>query len=247
MGVRATAWFLMVLLSVALAACGGSGSSGFDAFPNPPASENAAITQALQEHNCVKSGALEVCPATQEQFNGSTTPTASPTPPAAATPTVVSRPTTTATPAPAGTPFPATPTPTATPTPEGPPGISIDLNPFTPISCIRLDAGCAFTVAVAPHGFPAGTVYRIATRTLEPPGPWMIGPPFSAPVVSASPVDAPGSVTAAAPMTDAGTAIQLAVLVFLDSHAVLASEVEQLADTGARYAFVTEQLVVLEE
>ncbi len=51
----------IVLLAAALAACsGGSGSSGFDAFPS---TENAAITQALAEQRCVKHGTLTICPA----------------------------------------------------------------------------------------------------------------------------------------------------------------------------------------
>ena len=256
MGVRGTAWFLMVLLSVALAACGGSGSSGFDAFPKPPASENAAITQALQEHHCVKSGALEICPADQGQPTPSATPIVFPTQSVAPTPTgrftattVVTRPTTTPTPNAAGTPSPATSTPTATPTPEGPPGVSTDLNPLTPISCTTPDAGCGFTVSLLPHGFPSGTVYVIATRTLEPLGRWTIGESFSAPEVSASPIEAPVVLKGSAPAAGNGVAVQLAVLVFLNPHATpaLGGQIDHLADTGADFAFVTAQLTVFAE
>jgi len=246
--------FLVTLLGFVVAACGGgSGSSGFDAFPRGQ-TENAAITQARQEHRCVNRGGLEICPADQGQPTPSTTPIVFPTQSVAPTPTgrftatiVVTRPTTTPTPNAAGTQPPATPTPTATPTPEEPPGVSTDLNPLTPISCVRLDAECAFTVSLVPHGFPSGTVYRIATRTLEPLGRWVIGPPFSAPAVSPSPVEASVSLMAAAPTPGKEAAVQVAVLVFLNPEAAPASEVDQLADTGASYAFVTDQLIIVAE
>jgi hypothetical protein len=53
-----------LLLGLALAACaGGSGSSGFDAFPT----ENAAIQQALDQQRCVERQGLTICPADQMQ------------------------------------------------------------------------------------------------------------------------------------------------------------------------------------
>ncbi len=53
------------------------------------------------------------------------------------------------------------------------------------------------------------------------------------------------TLTAAASTPGEGTAVQVAVLVFLNSQAAPPSEAEHLADTGASYAFVTQQLIVL--
>jgi hypothetical protein len=60
MGARRHLWLIVILLAFALAACsGGSGSSGFDAFP----SENAAIRQAVDEQRCIEHEGLTICAA----------------------------------------------------------------------------------------------------------------------------------------------------------------------------------------
>ena len=60
-------WFPMrplwiSILAFLLAACGGSGSSGFDASPS---AENEAINQALVTRQCVAGEELSICPANQ--------------------------------------------------------------------------------------------------------------------------------------------------------------------------------------
>lgn len=50
------------ILALWLSACGGSGSSGFDASPS---AENDAINQALVSRQCVAGEELSICPANQ--------------------------------------------------------------------------------------------------------------------------------------------------------------------------------------
>lgn len=229
MGPRRFVCFFFLLLGLGLAACGGSGSSGFDTFPQ---SENAAINQALQEQRCVARQGLTICPASQ---TGEGLPTG--------TPVVV--PTRAATPTPAVPPL-ATPEqpPTATPTPlASAPGISTDVGVATPVPCTATGAGCNFTFVFLPQGFPPSAVYRIASRTPDPPGRWMIGPALTASAPSTS-IEAPVLLTVPAQPADNGTAVQLAVLVFLDAQHVPPATVDELAASGANFAFVTEAVTV---
>jgi hypothetical protein len=61
MQLRTTTCVWLLAAALMLAACtGGSGSSGFDISPS---AENAAITAALQDEQCVAGGSLTICPA----------------------------------------------------------------------------------------------------------------------------------------------------------------------------------------
>jgi hypothetical protein len=242
-------WLMWFLLGSALAACaGGSGSSGFDAFPS---SENAAIEQALDEQRCVEFEGLTICPA-----DGTPTaePAASPTRAPTGTPTVEAH-----TPPPSGTPLPtptrgAAPTFTATATPTTEPSrqpqVDTAVDRGGSIPCVPADAsgGCVFVVPFAPDGFPPGAVFRVAVRTLAPPSVWMIGPDQDSNGSPSTPVfDAPVAVEVPTREPSAGIRVQIAVLAFLEAPADLPSEVTTLAESGADFAFVTTQVTLQPE
>ncbi|HVN86877.1 MAG TPA: hypothetical protein VMW17_18760 [Candidatus Binatia bacterium] len=238
-------------LVVALAACSGSGSSGFDAGP---ASERAAIQQALAEQRCVARGTLTICPADTEPTPAATpTPTATPTNLPLTTATVPSEsPTTlpTATPTIGAFRSPtafATAARTATPmlTPTGK-HIDTNIDNSTPIACAQTTAStpCAFTFAFFPSGFPSNAVYRVAVRTTAT-GAWTVSSDVapSGPL-GASDFETTVAVPASASQVAQNETVQLAVLVFERSVPSVSSTVRELADTGADFAFVTPVLTL---
>jgi len=234
----------LVALGCALAACaGGSGSSGFDSFPS---SENAAIQQALDERRCVERQGLTICPADETR---ALTPVA-PTPTATGTPVNIVD-----TPAPQRTPtaFPAvtsSPTPTATPrSPASPhkPVVDTAVDASAPIPCVldAADGSCLFLVPFAPDGFPETAVFRVAVRTLEPESTWTVGSDLSFIGSPTTPVfDAPVAIETSTRAPVESIPVQIAVLAFAESRADVPSEVDELAQTGASFAFVTPQLTL---
>ncbi len=244
-------WLMWFLLGGVLAACaGGSGSSGFDAFPS---SENAAIEQALNQQRCVEYQGLTICPA-----DGTPTsePTASPTPAPTQTPTAGTH-----TPPASGTPLAtatprtiltATPTGTATPVSNQPraPQVDTAIERGGSILCAPIDAsdGCAFVVPFAADGFPPGAVFRVAVRTVAPPSAWTIGPDLDSNGSPSTPLfDAPVAVQVPTRQPSADLQVQIAVLAFLEAPTDLPSEVETLAASGADFAFVTTQVALQPE
>lgn len=248
---EARAFGLLSTLAFVLAACTGSGSSGFDIN-----AEGAAITQALQEQRCVDFEGLTICPAdvTPTPVNPTTTPTPTATPSPFTTPTLGPGPTA----SPTIVPSTRVPTPaasaTATPVVIVPtPGMSIDtgLEKDAPIACVALaaDTGCGLTLTFTAQGFPPEAVFRVAVRTLDPVSPWTIGgearpgadthgaPDFEGPVAVQVPAATPGR----------STRVQIAVLVFLTADGSVPPQVERLADSGADFAYVTEELLLLPE
>jgi hypothetical protein len=266
MDVRRYHWLIWMLLGAA--ACSGSGSSGFDNFP---ATENAAIQQALTEQRCVESRGLTICPGgPAEPVAATASPTPTPTP-AAATPTTArtatatSAPEQTRTPAvgptpvvqPTSTTVAATPTPpaTASPTPteaeaiaSPSPAVHIDtgLDTSAPIACVDLGtaAGCRFMVSFMVQGFLPGTQFRVALRAVDPIGPWTIADEAVASTASAPEFDA--SIPVQAPLTSSPppARVQIAVLVFGAPTSGVPTQVETLADSGADFAFVTGALTL---
>jgi len=218
------------VLAMVLAACaGGSGSSGFDVT-----SENAAITQALDEQHCVSHQALMICPAaeTSPAIPGAT-PTAPPqrtatlAPLATATPTFGSR-------------------ATATPTPTVAPHVDIGVSPADGVACAAANGSqtCSLLVPFMPEGFPASFTYRVAART-DPNGRWTISGEPEADGNAAMPnFDATVGLNGVTNAPSAGALVQVAILVFDHTPGVLPVEVEALADTAAIYAFVTADLTV---
>jgi hypothetical protein len=142
----------------------------------------------------------------------------------------------------------ATPTATATPT-SGVQQVEIDIDLRAPVLCAASPGGgCAFVLPFAVSGFPADVAFRVAVRTVNPNGRWMISdvltpsgpaPGGPAPSAFAAPVDISAPVSPCC-----GTAVQAAVLVFHHPQTGVPAEVDALVDTGADAAYVTEPFTV---
>jgi hypothetical protein len=233
------AWFVALWCALAVAACaGGSGSSGFGALLR----ENRAIDKALETQGCEMNEGLIICASGAE----------SPTP----TPTETMQPpldSPTQTPSPTGTPGPlgtatatttipqpsltataaettATPTttPTFTPIPSQP-SVDTNIEPDDTIPCelVGADGPCFFVFTFQPQGLPSAASYRVAVRTRNPEGDWLV-----LPVVD-------NSAVIEIDTSPSGPDYQIAVLAFTEEPPFVPETVELLADTGADYAFVT--------
>ena len=241
MQLRRHLWLMWSILGLSLSACaGGSGSSGFDNFPG---SENAAIQTALDDQRCVSFHALNICPADTTGVLPSPTPSASPT-----NVVLIPTPLSTATTTPLGRatvtePASASPTPTPTPsTPRVDTGINDGAIPCTPSAS---SSECVLVVPFAPDGFPPAAVFRVAVRTVDPPGAWNVGPDLMPSNPSTAPVfDAPVAVVEPAKAPDVSQRVQVAVLAFLKPPVGVPVSVENLTDSGADYAFVTTDLTL---
>lgn len=135
---------------------------------------------------------------------------------------------------------------TATVPPDGPfppEGIAFDI-PFggtDRLTCIAVaDEGpCAATVSFTSLGFPDDAAFRVALRSVQPPGEWVIGGP---PAVEQGPAGPRLSASVEFPTDSART--QLAVLVFLELHPPSGGMIATLTASGADVAFVTPALSV---
>jgi hypothetical protein len=241
MRMRPYVTWVLGLFAFVLAACaGGSGSSGFDSFPS---AENAAIDTALEEQRCVVFEGLNICPAGATPMN---LPEPSPTPTATGTPVPVLD-----TPKPSGT-VAATPTatptrPPPTPTGSGQPRVETAVDGGEALPCVPVDATstCLFVLPFVPEGFPAGTTFRVAVRTLQPQSAWVIGPsPTVSGPVDAPLFDAPIAVDAATRDPLGRVPAQLAVLAFTQPPAELPAQVQTLVESGADFAFVTDEITL---
>jgi hypothetical protein len=253
-GVTASGWRWLAALAVAvaLAGCGGSGSSGFDGI----AAENAAIDDALASGGCVTERGLTIC-AASEEASPATPPTGA-LPSATATPVAEASVTQTATMAtppddrtatPTGTFALATasPTPTRTatgsartrtatytptPTPSMRPNVDIQLDPTDIANCAAVDDGqsCALRLVFVPMAAPANAAYRAAVRTRDPDSDWRV-------------VEVSGNAVDVVIGPDV-TVIQLAILLYDRDPGPVPGEVQALFDSGADYAFVSAPLLV---
>lgn len=236
-----------------VAACGGSGSSGFDL-----AAENAAIDKALDTGTCQMDQGLTICAS--GATSSPTMPPASPTPTTTVAPTDSATPTATqrgitptatttassvtGTPTPTGTPPSAptstpttrppdtpTPTPTATLIPAQP-GVDTNVASSDSVTCESAGPGqpCAFLFTFVPSGIPATAAYRVAVRGRDPNGDWAVYP-----------VVDHGALIAVDPNV---STIQIAVLVFLADPGFVPDRIALLGDSGADYAFVTSPLTL---
>jgi hypothetical protein len=136
-----------------------------------------------------------------------------------------------------------TPLPTSTPQPGVDTG-TLDPNGTT---CVEAPSNtCSFALPFAPQGLPVSAIFRAAVRE-DAGGRWRIGEALpSSGTPSAPTFDAP--VTVAAPPTGQGTAtVQIAILAFLAPAASVPDTVDQLADSGADFAFVTPEVVLRPE
>jgi hypothetical protein len=115
------------------------------------------------------------------------------------------------------------------------------------LPCAPVDAenSCVFVVPFAPDGFPAGTIFRVAVRTVEPPSPWTIGADATPNGTPSAPAFDAAVAINAAPLQSNGTAqVQIAVLAFVKPPGTVPTAVANLGDSGADYAFVTTALSV---
>lgn len=233
---------LVTLLSLALAGCSGSGSSGFDI-----SSENAAIDRVLTNQQCIDFEGLIICPANPSPTGPHFPPSPTPTP--TRTPSVASFPTSTPSAGHAPTPTQPTPTPirsvasTATATiraaPTPPMQVDTTVELDSPLACGS--TGCAFTLAFSARGFEAGTAFFVAVRTTEPLGRWRIDP---VPERSSGPFGGRFEVPIAIAATGASPTVQIAVLVFEVAPASLPADVVTLGETHADFAYVTNPIVL---
>jgi len=209
----------------------------------PSAASTPTATSALPGPTVTPSSAFTpggVLTATASPAsNAATTPTPSRTPAAAASPTSTAARTATA-------PRSVTPTATATAT-SGVQQVEISIDPRAPVLCVSVQGGsCAFVLRFAASGFPPTATFCVAVRTENPNGRWMIGdvltpsgpatPTFEAPVDLSAPVG-----------LCCGTTVQVAILVFLTPPASVPATVDELVDTGADAAFVTDQFTLRPE
>ncbi|MBM4246430.1 MAG: hypothetical protein FJ148_21985 [Deltaproteobacteria bacterium] len=187
---RARRMSALLLLTV-LAACGGSGSSGFDIGPG--GFEATLIGRAITENRCVEGADdLLICPSGVPVRQGD-------------------------------------------PTLLGPNELRVDAGFAGEVDCTS-DV-CMVSLGIAVEGLPAGAVVRVAVRAAGA-DVWHIGEPLAVssaggghgletPVVGGAGGDAM-----------AGDEVQVAVLVFVPPLDPVPAEVEELSESGARYAFV---------
>jgi hypothetical protein len=251
MDTRRYLWLTCLLLILGLGACeGGSGSSGFDIH-----SEDAVIQAALADQRCVQHESLTICPAaeagatpsspaTSTPTPGSVAPGSTPTPNNASTPGQLPTATASVTPSAATTRTPSrTPTATATPT-SGAQQVEIAIDLRAPVLCAPVQGGgCAFVLPFAVSGFPPGATFRVAVRTVNPNGRWVISDVLTPTGPAPSTFEAPVDVSVPVSSCCGGTA-QAAVLVFYHPLVGVPAEVDELIETGADAAFVSEPFVV---
>ena len=228
-------------------------SAGKTPSPTPPPSAHAATTTVSPARNTPTASPAAVSPTgtpggSDSTPGASTTPTPSAVPITSAVATATGVPTRTVPPvatATAGRTATATASASATPF-SGPQQIDIGIDPTAPVTCAAMESsgGCDLVLPFMALGFPPTASFRVAVRTVNPNGDWVIGPALAAPDVSAPSFDAP--IALGAPVAATGTEVQVAVLVFSDVAAAVPGSVEELADSGAEAAFVSEPFTVRE-
>ncbi|MFI5398371.1 MAG: hypothetical protein ACHQ9S_22775 [Candidatus Binatia bacterium] len=138
-------------------------------------------------------------------------------------------------------PTPTTPTintPLPTQTPAAP-IIITGLSGAVAFPCLPEAGACDADFTFRPQGFPQGTTFLVAVRGVTPNTFWFKAP---APL----PNDAGGFATMVR-ITEAGgrpSRVEFAMLAFDGSADTVPTEFQELADTGAAYAFVTQALLI---
>jgi hypothetical protein len=183
---------LVVFLTALLAACGGSGSSGFDVAPGL---EATLIGRAIAENRCVEGDGLLICPS--------------------------------------GVPAPGPDNGMNAP---GPSEVRVEAGFAGEVEC-STGGSCTLPVSVSTDGLPEGAQIRVAVRA-SGADVWQVGAPIE--VQSSS--GGGGTVTPVdvelAGESTPGSEAQVAVLVFLPPLGPVPTEVTELRETGASYAFV---------
>jgi hypothetical protein len=129
------------------------------------------------------------------------------------------------------------------------PDIRIDtgLTDGSSLPCIPDEGGaaCRFTLPFAASGFAPTVQFRVAVRLADGRA-WMIGPdlvPLGSPAMPS--FDAPVDVQAGPAVPTQSLAAQVAVLVFLTPRSEVPDQVEELAESGADYAFVSGEFALV--
>lgn len=181
---------LVLFLTALLAACGGSGSSGFDVAPGL---EAPLIERAIAENRCVEGDGLLICPSGVAAPDGGMN----------------------------------------TPDPSGP-GVEADF--AFAVEC-NPGAVCTLSLDLTTASLPPGSEVRVAVRTTDG-DVWHVGDPIElAPATDGDAAVTPVSVELPGVTTPEGE-VQVAVLVFVPPLGAVPSEVQELRETGASYAFV---------
>src|SRR5262249_26548194 len=126
-------------------------------------------------------------------------------------------------------------------TPAASPSVETDLGSATSIDCYQATPGgsCTYILRFVPHGFAAGTSFQALSRVDAANNPWVLAPD---PVAAASSSSVTLVLTAAAGGPPAQ--VQFAILAFPGTPPSSSTEVQQLRQTAASYAFVTQELTV---
>jgi hypothetical protein len=148
---------------------------------------------------------------------------------------------------PAGESTTETPTPgsSSTATPAAAPSIDTDLGNATSIDCFQAMPGgsCTFTLRFVAHAFSSDTTFKVLSRADASSNPWVLGPnPVLVSGGEASTYDA--TLVLASVQGGSPNQVQLAVLAFAGASASSATEVQELNQTAATFAFVTQVLTV---
>ncbi|MGD0947389.1 MAG: DUF1566 domain-containing protein [Candidatus Binatia bacterium] len=102
---------------------------------------------------------------------------------------------------------------------------------------------CTFTLRFVAHGFASDTTFKVLSRADASSNPWVLGPnPVLVSGGEASTYDA--TLVLASVQGGSPNQVQLAVLAFAGASASSATEVQELNQTAATFAFVTQVLTV---
>lgn len=230
---RGAAALLALVLAALMAACGGSGSSGFDAL----AAENRAIDRVVRGQGCTVENGLTICASGASESpppaSATPSPTGTPAPVPSVTGTPGAMPSTSPTAGITATrTAPQSPTPTATRAAPGPPEVDVGLSPGDIANCEAVDVSqtCVVRVSFSPVNAPVGAMYRAVSRLREPDTVWTVHPDTPLHAVVVVPPEA--------------TTVQVAVLMYYGDPGPLPEELELLADSGADVAFVAAPVAV---
>jgi hypothetical protein len=135
-------------------------------------------------------------------------------------------------------------TPTAaTATPGGTPSVDTPLANATSIDCFQSIPGgsCTFVLRFAPRAFPSNTTFKVLSRAGGSSNPWVLGTD-PVPEGGSSSYDATLELTS--PQGGPPAQVQLAILAFAGAPASSPTAVQELHQTAATFAFVTQVLTV---
>jgi hypothetical protein len=122
--------------------------------------------------------------------------------------------------------------------------VEVDIDLRATVLCASgQGSGCSFVLPFAASGFPLAATFRVAVRTVNPNERWVVGGVLTPSGPATSMFEAPVDVSAPVSLC-CETAVQAAILVFFSPPAGVPAEVDELVDTGADAAFVTESFTV---